>query len=115
METSTTQTVKKNHGQIARLGFLALAVAIVAFICVPSGSTDATSLIVAVFVVSGCSLMGVIALVFEDHFDEFSAPWRNLLWSPENKVQAYISAALWWFAMLLVLIIVALVASVISA
>lgn len=115
METSTTKTVKKNHGQIARLGFLALAVAIAAAIYVPSGSTDTTSLIVVVFAVSGFSLMGFIGLVFEDHFDEFSTPWRNLLWFPENKVQAYISAALWWFAMLLVLIIVAFVASVISA
>lgn len=115
MQTSTTQTVKKNHGQIARLGFLALAVAIAAAIYVPSGSTDTTSLIVVVFAVSGFSLMGFIGLVFEDHFDEFSTPWRNLLWFPENKVQAYISAALWWFAMLLALIIVAFIASVISA
>lgn len=115
METSTTKTLKKNHGQIARLGFLALAVAIAAAIYVPSGTTNMTSLIVVVFAVSGFSLMGVIALVFEDHFDEFSAPWRNLLWFPENKVQAYISAALWWFVMSLVLIVVALVASMISA
>lgn len=115
METSTTKTLKKNHGQIARLGFLALAVAIATAIYVPSGSTNTTSLIVVVFAVSGFSLMGFIGLVFEDHFDEFSTPWRNLLWFPENRAQAYISAALWWFAMLLVLIIVAFVASVISA
>ena len=108
-------TVKKNHGQIARLGFLALAVAIATAMCLVSSSTSMNTVAGMVFAVSGYSLMGVIALVFEDHFDEFSAPWRNLLWFPENKVQAYISAALWWFVMSLVLIIVALVASMMSA
>ena len=102
-------TVNENHGQIARLGFLAAAAALATAMCLVSSSTSMNTVAGMVFGVSGCSLMGFFTLVFEDHSDAFAASWRKLLWSPENKAQAYISATLLWCAMSLVLLIVTLV------
>ena len=102
-------TVKKNHGQIARLGFLATFTTVATAMCLVSSSHSMNTVAGMVFGVSGCSLMGFFTLVFEDHSDAFTTSWRDLLWSPKNKAQAYVSATLLWCVLSLVLLIVALV------
>jgi hypothetical protein len=110
VQTSTTQ--KANHGQIARLGFLATFTTTATVVCVLGGVKDALTILGIMLIVNVFAMIGCMTLTMDAVSDIIYPPQgQSIFWSPGNRSQAFVSATVWWFFTTLALLFVALVAS----
>jgi hypothetical protein len=108
--------VKKSHVQFARLGFLVTFSTAATALCVLSGAKDAVTILSIMFVVTAFAMIGCMTLTMDAFSDViYPPPGKSIFWSPGNRSQAYASATFMWFFTWLVLLVVAFVASAISA
>lgn len=86
MQTSTIQTVKNNHGQFARLGFLATFTTAATAMCVLGSAADALTILAMMLVVNVLAMIGCITLTMEAVSDIIYPPQgQSIFWSPGNR------------------------------